>query len=239
MTSSTPAVTTCTVPEDSHRCPCEALPRLRRLHDEIIAAAAVLDRNTAAPVRWTGRSRRELLGYGLDDEADRYRDTFNWCITLSDALTEDRIREIHHRAVGGRQYRTCHLWITNGFRHAEPDEIAKLMRIAFSNYLVRCRDWPSSARALGLHLDILTAHPFRDGNGRTARLAAAIVLVQAGFRSTTFTAVDRYFECEPATYLHILDAYRYAQICRTRTIELLVQGMAEAVERECTSHAQA
>jgi hypothetical protein len=225
----------CTVPENWRRCGCEALDGIRRAHRRIEAAAAVLDRDLCGPEPWRGRTRREMLGYGVGDEPQRYRAAFDWVVTMrgargEDPLGEELLREIHHRAVGGRRYRTCHLWVSNGFRHAEPDEIPKLLRTAFVNHRERCRDWPSSARALGLHLDIVTAHPFRDGNGRTARLAAALVLVRAGFRSTVFTAIDRHYEREPGVYLRILDGYRYAASCRTRTVQLLVQEMFCAAE---------
>jgi hypothetical protein len=223
---------TCTVPEDWRRCTCKALSRIYLENSAIYAAARVIDAHKVAPVAWHGQTRREQLGHCVGHEAERYRQAFDWAIYLSGLLDEDRVRELHDRAVGGFNYRRCHLWVSGGFRHPEPDEIPKLMQVAFRNYVERCRDWPSSARALGLHLDLLTAHPFRDGNGRTARLAAAVVLAQAGFKSTVFTAVEEHFRGGLALYLQILEAYRYAQMCRTRAVAYLVAAMSAAAVRE-------
>lgn len=221
----------CTAPEDWSRCRCGALSGIDQHVTALVAAARIVERDLAAPAPWNGRTRRESLGYGTGDEAARYQRTFDWAIRFTEPVTEDLIGEIHERAVGGRHYRECHLWTSTGFRHPEPPEIGRLMGVALQNHTQRCDSWPSPARALGLHLDLLTAHPFRDGNGRTARLAAAVVLAQAGFRATVFTAVDGHFELAPHRYLEILDAYRFARICRSRTIELLVRTMRARAAR--------
>lgn len=221
----------CTVPEDWRRCRCDALTGIAAHNSAILAAARIVDGSRVPAERWHGRMRRELLGYGTEDEAVRYKWAFDWAIKLTEPITEDIVGEIHERAVGGRCYRQCHLWVSNGFRHPEPPEIGKLMEVAFYNYAHRCSSWPSPARALGLHLDILTAHPFRDGNGRTARITAAAVLVQAGFRSTVFTSVDRHIESSQHRYLQTLDEYRFTRMCRSRTVELLVAAMRAASPR--------
>lgn len=221
----------CTVPEDWSRCRCDALLDIAAHTTAIIDAAGIIDRKHAAAAPWRGHTRRESLGYGTSEEAARYQRAFDWAIAFTGPVNEDLVIEIHERAVGGRHYRQRHLWVSNGFRHPEPPEIAKLMSVAFRNYTQRCDPWPSPARALGLHLDILTAHPFDDGNGRSARIVAAVVLAQAGFRSTVFTAVDGHFEPFPHRYLEILDAYRFARICRGRTIEGLVDGMRASAAR--------
>jgi Fic family protein len=42
---------------------------------------------------------------------------------------------------------------------------------------------PPLIRSALLHLNIIAIHPFNDGNGRTARILAAMELVQDGIRS--------------------------------------------------------
>src|SRR6185312_15228143 len=43
---------------------------------------------------------------------------------------------------------------------------------------------PNHAKVPGLHFDLLTVHPFEDGNGRTARLLQNLHLIREGFAST-------------------------------------------------------
>jgi hypothetical protein len=80
--------------------------------------------------------------------------------------------------------------------------------------------------AAELHLDLLTIHPFPDGNGRTARTMEAAELARAGFRSTIFTAVDQRFEVSPRMYVELLDAFGRARICRSACVAGMLIAMA-------------
>lgn len=216
----------CRTPEDSARCACGGGDRVLELCQIIDESARTIDSLLPYPARWRGQLRRELLGYCAGAEAIRYRDTFDWVVSAREPATEDRTVEIHQRAVGWRDYRTRHLWVDHGYRHPEPEEIPKLMRLTFARLDDADSAWPVPARALGLHLDLLTTHPFTDGNGRTARLAAAGVLARHGYKSTLITAVEQFFHPAPRRYLEALDHYRFARSCRTRTIEQLLVAMA-------------
>jgi hypothetical protein len=216
----------CRTPEDSARCGCGAEDRVAQLGEIIDNAARVVDAKLAQPARWRGQTRRALLGYCAGDEAARYRDTFNWVVTAGQPVSEDYVIELHERAVGWRDYRTCHLWVDYGYRHPEPEEIPKLLGLAFGRLHDSGSTWPAAALALGLHLDLVTAHPFSDGNGRTTRLAASSVLASHGYKSTLMTAVEQFFHLAPQRYLELLDHYRFARACRTRTIEQLLIAMA-------------
>ena len=216
----------CRTPEDSARCSCGAGDRVLELCQAIDDSARVVDSGLPRPARWRGQLRRELLGHCAGTEAIRYRDAFDWVVSSREPATEDHTIELHERAVGWRDYRTCHLWVDDGYRHPGPEEIPKLMRLTFARLNGADSAWPVPALALSLHLDLLTAHPFTDGNGRTARLAATSVLVRQGYKSTLLTAVEQFFHRAPRGYLESLDHYRFARACRTRTIEQLLVAMA-------------
>ncbi|HEY5360683.1 MAG TPA: Fic family protein [Streptosporangiaceae bacterium] len=216
----------CRTPEDSARCRCGAEDRIAQLGEIIDNAARVIDAKLAHPARWRGQTRRALLGYCVGDEATRYRETFNWVVTTDEPVSEDYLIELHQRAVGWRDYRTCHLWVDYGYRHPEPEEIPRLLGLAFDRLNDAGSMWPAAALALGLHLDLVTAHPFSDGNGRTARLAASSILASHGYKSTLMTAVEQFFHLAPRRYLELLDHYRFARACRMRTIEQLLIAMA-------------
>jgi CheY-like chemotaxis protein len=51
---------------------------------------------------------------------------------------------------------------------------------------------PLAVVAARLHLRLVRVHPFRDGNGRTARLASTLLLVRGGVRSTLLMAVEQH-----------------------------------------------
>jgi hypothetical protein len=71
---------------------------------------------------------------------------------------------------------------------------------------------PASLLAAHAHLELVQIHPFPDGNGRTARLVAAYILMRSGFRSTLFTSVEQHCVSDPLAYLQVLRAYSRRRI---------------------------
>lgn len=51
-----------------------------------------------------------------------------------------------------------------------------------------------------LHVAFAAVHPFRDGNGRTARVLASTVMYRGGFRSPFFTSLEEWWGNHPADY---------------------------------------
>ena len=86
------------------------------------------------------------------------------------------------RAIAG-QYRQIPVW-PNGVpdvHYAEPAEIPEKMHDLITWYKsVEGKDHPVKIAAL-LHLKFVTIHPFRDGNGRTARLLMDFELIKHGY----------------------------------------------------------
>ena len=71
-------------------------------------------------------------------------------------------------------------------------------------------------------------HPFSDGNGRTSRLMATLILLHAGYRSTLLTAVEQFFHTDPPRYVAILESYRRNEICKDACQLRLLEGMRAA-----------
>jgi prophage maintenance system killer protein len=84
---------------------------------------------------------------------------------------------------------------------------------------------PAAVAAARLHLALVTIHPFRDGNGRTARLMASLLLAQKGFHSSLFTAVEQHFHPMPAAYVEVLDRFQYGEITEDTCVAHLIQAM--------------
>lgn len=75
----------------------------------------------------------------------------------------------------------------------EPLKIAELMD-SFMNWLHTTTDHPIIVAAQA-HLDLVTIHPFVDGNGRTSRLLMNLLLIQAGYPPAIILPEERITYC--------------------------------------------
>jgi Fic family protein len=63
---------------------------------------------------------------------------------------------------------------------------------------------PPLVRSALLHLNLLAIHPFNDGNGRTARVLAAMELVRDGIRSPELISIESYIRRNRDEYIDAL-----------------------------------
>lgn len=115
-------------------------------------------------------------------------------------LVED-ICNIHELWLAGiypfaGKYRTV-MMSKSGFPFANPERVPKLMADLESKYLKKytpccgLNDQELSA-ALGIiHVELIIIHPFREGNGRVARLLANLMALQAGKDMINYALIDR------------------------------------------------
>jgi hypothetical protein len=211
-------------------CSCQSSALIENLLLQMEKQRLIVDRHLSRPARWRGPLRREVHGYGLKSEQERYIAAYNDLIAEVVAhkgwkLDIPTLCQIHDRAVGGEILRKTSL---SAGRHyhifPEPEEIPNLLERLFT-CLCNNDIQPVMAATLA-HLDLLTIHPFRDGNGRTARLIATVLLVKAGFRSSLFTAVEQHYNLSPSAYIEVLDQFDSAEICHTGCIAKLIHSMA-------------
>jgi len=110
------------------------------------------------------------------------------------------IRELHQGWLGriyawAGEYRTVDIG-KGGFQFAHAARIPLLMAEFESNVLQRLtpcvdNDHDRLAAALAeVHAELILIHPFRDGNGRLARLLAVLMAGQAGLRPLRFRSLD-------------------------------------------------
>lgn len=84
-----------------------------------------------------------------------------------------------------------------GFPFAAPNYIPRLMQTLETKYLAvytPCHFHADEelAHALGVvHIELILIHPFREGNGRTARLLADLMSLQADRPPLNFASIDR------------------------------------------------
>lgn len=71
-------------------------------------------------------------------------------------------------------------------------------------WLARPDRTPPLIRSALLHLNTIAIHPFNDGNGRTARILAAMELVRDGVRSPELISIEAYLRRNRDEYIGVL-----------------------------------
>ncbi len=201
---------------------------LHSLAQQVEAQRRFVDARLRWPARWRGPLRRELWSHALPGDRERVVDAFDWLRRHAPhrlpRLDASFLFELHDRTAGGRDYRQVKLHVGEQHDYPPPTELAAMVEQALES--ARKSVEPAPIAAARLHLALVAIHPFRDGNGRTARLAATSLLLAAGYRSTLFTAVDQHFEEEPRHYIQALNRFHASAIDQETCITFLVHAMA-------------
>ena len=81
------------------------------------------------------------------------------------------------------------------------------------------------------HYEFVRIHPFVDGNGRTARALATLVLYLKGFDTKRFFALDDYYNEERGRYYAALQTVDQKTLDITRWLEYFCEGVAVSMNR--------
>lgn len=115
-------------------------------------------------------------------------------------FTATRIREIHRRWLGkiyswAGEYRSVNI-AKSDFMFAAASEVPRLMREleqgplrTYTPLRADAIDAQSAALAV-VHAELILIHPFREGNGRCARVLATLVALQAGLPPLDFSGIE-------------------------------------------------
>lgn len=154
-----------------------------------------------------GRVLRNLLGIKssrrMDDaEASALKAAMDAFVTTYDEghrFTSEDICQMHRRWLGGiyawaGSYRQVNV-SKNGFPFAAANRVPALMEDYSRNLLARCTPCRAAEReeivsALArTHVELVLIHPFREGNGRIARVLATVMALQAALPPLDFTSI--------------------------------------------------
>lgn len=100
-------------------------------------------------------------------------------------------------------------------------------------------DWLNSKQAKELepvlhagiaHYELVRIHPFVDGNGRTARVIAALVLYFRAFDTKQFFSLDDYYDFNRKAYYAALQTVDRDVRDLTHWLEYFVEGVASSME---------
>lgn len=250
------------------------LGRLRRdLEAEAVAASTSMEGVpvTVDEVRriLVGDRPREVKG---EDAAlvQGYRDAMSFVLRRADASTfgwgGELIIALHDRilagnwAAGAGRFREGPTYVVNSGTHEvvfEPpaaERVPALMGRACDR-MQHGHPHPAIAAAW-IHVAIAAIHPFRDGNGRVARVLASLAMHRGGFKLPEFTSLEEWWGRHLETYYDsfdvlgrafdpetdvtpFLEAHAAAQLKQVRALDLrerterqiwlaLEQGVADA-----------
>jgi Fic family protein len=201
------------------------LPRMwagrtrRDLEAEAVAASTIME-GVAVTV---DEARRILVGDrpgGVTEEdaslVDGYRDAMHFVLARADAPSfvwqSELLLAIHHLVLSGSysagagRFRETQNWLTNrgsGEQVYAPPPPADVPRLVddVMEWMNASTD-PGPVTAALVHISVAGIHPFRDGNGRTARIVASLAMYRSGFRSPFFTSLEEWWG------RHVDDYYR-------------------------------
>ncbi len=150
-------------------------------------------------------------------------------------ITEDNIRELHrlfYFAIDSEQagqYRRQRVFIS-GSEHKPPSplQVPKKMATLFRQIPKQRKTLHSVSFAAWLHLQLVSIHPFVDGNGRTARLAMNLALTQDGYPVTIIPPIRR------AEYIRALEREQMKRVQRPE--DSFEHFVAECVEQALTEY---
>ena len=80
------------------------------------------------------------------------------------------------------------------------------------------------------HYEIVRIHPFIDGNGRTARVMATMVLYKRGFDVKRFFTLDDYYDHDRSSYYKALKNVDQKNLDITDWLEYFTEGVAVSIK---------
>jgi Fic family protein len=81
-----------------------------------------------------------------------------------------------------------------------------------------------------IHYELVRIHPFVDGNGRTARVLAVLILYLRGFDTNQFFCLDDYYDSDRPAYYKALQSVKPDILDLTNWLEYFVEGVNISIE---------
>lgn len=153
-------------------------------------------------------------------------------------LQKDITKNTLENAEWEGKYRKIHVYVGNRitgeviFTPPSPAEVPSLMK----NFL----RWLNSEESLKLHpvlvagtshYEFVRIHPFVDGNGRTARAIATLILYIRGFDIKRFFALDDYYDSDRSAYYNALKSVDRNTLDLTEWLEYFTDGVKISILR--------
>ncbi len=186
----------------------------------------------------TRKDKQEVLNYlRVLENLDK--------LTRGKAITEKDILNIHRmltedtleKSSDCGAYRNRYVVVGNRltgeiiFRPPENEAVPGLIEVLV--------EWVSSDEAKELdpivmagiaHYEFVRIHPFVDGNGRTARVLATLILYLRGFDTKQFFCIDDYYDSDRPAYYSALQSVNQTTLDLTDWLEYFAEGVAVSID---------
>jgi len=117
------------------------------------------------------------------------------------------------------------------FRPPKNEDVPRLIKdlVEWIN-LDETKELNPIAEAGIFHYEFVRIHPFVDGNGRAARVLAALILYQRGFDTKQFFCLDDYYDSDRQAYYKALQSVDQETLDLTNWLEYFVEGVSISIE---------
>lgn len=107
-------------------------------------------------------------------------------------------------AAGAGRLRDGAAWVTSSttgetvFQPPDHEQVPELVDALCDT--MEHTDWHPALAAAWVHVALAAIHPFRDGNGRTARILASLAMYRGGFKDPAFTSLEEWWGKRTSSY---------------------------------------
>jgi len=166
-------------------------------------------------------------------------------LTKGSSMVEKDILNIHHKITKDTLdnsddcgvYRNRYVVVANRFtgevffRPPQNEDVSGLIKDLI--------EWINSEEAKELdpiigagiaHYEFVRIHPFVDGNGRTTRVLATLILYLRGFDTKQFFCLDDYYDSDRPAYYKALQSVNQETLDLTNWLEYFVEGVNVSIE---------
>ncbi len=166
-------------------------------------------------------------------------------LVKGNSMDQNDILEIHRIVTkdtldnpgNGGVYRNRYVVVANRFtgevffrppkNEEVPELIKDLVRWINSN---EAKELDPVIEAGMVHYEFVRIHPFVDGNGRTARVLATLILYLRGFDTKQFFCLDDYYDSDRQAYYRALRSVDQKTLDLTTWLEYFIEGVNVGIE---------
>ena len=185
------------------------------------------------------RAKQEVLNYlNVLEHIEKYQENGRVKEEHILNLHKDITKETLENPDWEGKYREIQVYVGNRitgeiiFMPPPPEEVPSLMK----NFI----KWLNSEEALKIHpvlvagishYELVRIHPFVDGNGRTARVIATLILYIREFDIKRFFALDDYYDSDRRAYYSALKSVNQKTLDLTQWFEYFTEGIKVSILR--------
>ncbi len=185
------------------------------------------------------KAELEVLNYlRVLENIEKYQEQGKITEKIILKLHKDISKEILEKSEYEGRYRELQVYVGNRvtgkvvFMPPPPEDVPKLM-----NEFI---EWINSDNSYHLdpvivagvsHYEFVRIHPFVDGNGRTARALATLILNLQKFDIKKFFALDDYYDSDRTAYYKALDSVNPTTLDLTQWLEYFTNGVLISITK--------